>query len=74
MSTYTIELNNVVKKLNDYQILKLLYYAKNLIKSERDNDGVDVKHSCRYGIANGLYNIPDSIDACNEEIADMFGV
>lgn len=28
----------------------------------------------RLGIADGMYNIPDSIDACNDEIAKMFGV
>lgn len=27
----------------------------------------------RLGIADGMYNIPDSIDACNDEIAQMFG-
>jgi hypothetical protein len=25
------------------------------------------------GIADGMYNIPDSIDDCNDEIARMFG-
>ena len=28
----------------------------------------------RYGIADGLYDIPDDIDTCNDEIAEMFGV
>ena len=28
----------------------------------------------KLGIADGLYNIPDSIDTCNDEIARMFGV
>ena len=28
----------------------------------------------KLGIADGLYNIPDSIDECNDEIARMFGV
>ena len=28
----------------------------------------------RLGIADGIYNIPDNIDACNDEIAKMFGV
>ncbi len=28
----------------------------------------------RLGIADGRYNIPDNIDACNDEIAKMFGV
>ena len=28
----------------------------------------------KLGIADGMYNIPNSIDACNDEIARMFGV
>jgi hypothetical protein len=28
----------------------------------------------KLGIADGMYNIPDSIDSCNDEIARMFGV
>ncbi|MBR0341207.1 MAG: hypothetical protein IJH64_02945 [Oscillospiraceae bacterium] len=28
----------------------------------------------KLGIADGMYNIPDSIDTCNDEIARMFGV
>ena len=28
----------------------------------------------KLGKADGMYNIPDSIDACNDEIALMFGV
>ncbi len=28
----------------------------------------------RLGIADGMYDIPDDIDACNDEIAQMFGV
>ena len=28
----------------------------------------------RLGIADGMYDIPDDIDACNDEIARMFGV
>lgn len=31
-------------------------------------------HKRKLGIADGRYNIPDSIDACNDEIARMFGV
>ena len=31
-------------------------------------------HKRKLGIADGIYNIPDSIDACNDEIARMFGV
>lgn len=28
----------------------------------------------RLGIADGKYDIPDDIDFCNDEIAEMFGV
>ena len=28
----------------------------------------------KLGIADGMYSIPESIDACNDEIARMFGV
>ena len=28
----------------------------------------------KLGIADGMYKIPESIDACNDEIARMFGV
>ena len=28
----------------------------------------------RLGIADGMYDIPDDIDSCNDEIAQMFGV
>ena len=31
-------------------------------------------HKRKLGIADGMYSIPDSIDACNDEIAQMFGV
>ncbi len=31
-------------------------------------------HKRKLGIADGMYRIPDSIDACNDEIAQMFGV
>lgn len=31
-------------------------------------------HKRKLGIADGMYSIPDSIDACNDEIARMFGV
>ncbi len=31
-------------------------------------------HKRTLGIANGKYTIPDDIDGCNDEIAEMFGV
>ena len=34
----------------------------------------DVQKKRKLGIANGKYRIPDNIDECNDEIAEMFGV
>ena len=28
----------------------------------------------KFGIAKGKFSIPDNIDSCNDEIAEMFGV
>ena len=34
-----------------------------------------VKRSVKkFGIAKGKFSIPDNIDSCNDEIAEMFGV
>ena len=32
------------------------------------------RHRRKLGIADGMYKIPENIDACNDEIAQMFGV
>ena len=74
MSTYVAELNNVVENLDENQILKVLDYAKNMIARVKRTSKVDNLKNCRYGIADGLYEIPDDIDGCNEAIAEMFGV
>ena len=31
-------------------------------------------HKRKLGIADGMYSVPESIDACNDEIAQLFGV
>ena len=42
---------------------------------ERHNPNIVHNNSKRkLGIADGMYNIPDSIDDCKDEIARMFGV
>lgn len=33
-----------------------------------------IKNERKIGIANGTFIIPENIDECNEEIAEMFGV
>ena len=71
MSTYALELNHVVENLDDNQIIKLIDYAKKMIASVKKSDSVVVQKKHRYGILNGVYNIPDNIDDINDEIAEM---
>lgn len=52
--------------------ISLMAYLANAIKQntaklqERDN-------SNRLGVAKGKFSVPDDIDFCNDEIAEMFG-
>ena len=59
----------------------LVDLLKRMTASDRHSDDCraaeDVQiHSPRrkLGIADGMYRIPDNIDTCNDEIAQMFGV
>ena len=72
MSAAVMELNKVVDSMSESQIDKILSYAKFIKTDLRLNESI--KHKRRIGIADGLYNIPDDIDTCNDEIAEMFGV
>ena len=35
---------------------------------------ISISHKRKLGLAAGRYTIPDDIDTCNPEIAEMFGV
>ena len=74
MSVLVRELNNVVEKLDEKDILSVIDFAKNLITIAKNRIDRKSNNCHRYGIADGLYDIPDDIDACNDEIAEMFGV
>ena len=54
--------------------LNLLSYLANLINA-RQHQAVETKAvPKRLGVAKGKFEVPDDIDFCNDEIAEMFGV
>ena len=53
--------------------ISLMAYLANTIKQKANS--ADVQKKKRYfGMAKGEFEIPDDIDFCNDEIAEMFGV
>ena len=57
------------------EFLKRIKVNEKPFDDNQDAGAVRVQQRGRkLGIADGRYNIPDNIDACNDEIAQMFGV
>ncbi len=57
------------------ELLKRIKVSDSHSDDRQTAGGIQIRSSKRrLGIADGLYNIPDNIDACNDEIAQMFGV
>ncbi len=65
------EANLLINYLPYYSVRILV----ELIRKLNPVSNVSAKKGKRtLGIANGKYTIPDDIDGCNDEIAEMFGV
>ena len=52
--------------------IALMAYLANAIK--QNSAKCMRKKATRIGVAKGKFEVPDDIDFCNDEIADMFGV
>ena len=52
--------------------IALMAYLANAIK--QNSAKMYEKKTTRIGVAKGKFEVPDDIDFCNDEIADMFGV
>lgn len=77
---------DLLEEMDDEQLQAIQTVAKILVfrKTKANNsnsadsqtsENVRIQSSKRrLGIADGKYIIPDNIDACNDEIAKMFGV
>lgn len=71
LSVMNIEEQISLISLNEQ--IALMAYLANAIKKNSAKLH-EKKNSCRLGVAKGKFSIPDDIDFCNNEIADMFGV
>ena len=71
----------MINSMPDDAVGILVEFLKRMMSNESHPEDSRVSGDMRIqkpkrklGIADGMYNIPDSIDACNDEIARMFGV
>lgn len=71
---------NMINSMPDDAVVILVELLKGITVNDshfegQAAEGLQMRPSKRrIGIADGKYNIPDNIDACNDEIAKMFGV
>jgi len=54
---------------NRNMVINYILYLKELQISRRKKDV-----SKRFGIAKGKIQVPDDIDECNDEVAELFGI
>ena len=69
-------LMNIEKQISMISLteqIALMAYLANVIKQNSANIDKS-KTSKRLGVAKGKFEVPDDIDFCNDEIADLFGV
>lgn len=65
------EASTLISELPDDSVRILIELIRKLNPAKSD---MPKKGKRTLGIARGKYDIPDDIDACNDEIAEMFGV
>ena len=72
MSALQMEAYEMMGQLSESKLKLIIEIMKNFNNSPTKTS--DIKTSKRIGIAKGKFVVPDDIDECNEEIAEMFGV
>ncbi len=72
MSALQMEAYEMMGQLSEPKLKLIIEIMKNFNSSPAKTNGT--KTSKRIGIAKGKFVVPDDIDECNEEIAEMFGV
>ena len=71
----------MISSMPDDTVGVLVEFLKRMMVNNSHSDNCQAErdiqtppHKRRLGIADGMYIIPDNIDGCNDEIAQMFGV
>ena len=63
----------VMKKVVGLSDENLIFLSDMIDRFMKPNQNQEVKTK-RIGVAKGKFVVPDDIDECNDEIAEMFGV
>lgn len=72
MSALRMEAYEMMGQLSESKLKLIIEIMK--IFNNSPTKANDIKKSKRIGIAKGKFVVPDDIDECNKEIAEMFGV
>ena len=72
MSALQMEAYEMMGQLSESKLKLIIEIMKSFNNSPTKTS--DINTSKRIGIAKGKFVVPDDIDECNEEIAEMFGV
>ena len=70
-----VSIRNIEEQISSISLseqIALMAYLANIIKQNSANI-YKTNYSKRIGIAKGKFDVPDDIDFCNDEIAEMFG-
>ena len=66
------ELERLIQSLNEANYTAAISYIRFLSESQDKEPEPDV--SRRIGVAKGMFTAPDDLDACNDEVAALFGI
>ena len=70
----TLEMAQAISELNQTNYQAAMKFIRYLLSTQSKKETSMVDTSKRFGIAQGNLQVPDDIDFCNDEIADLFGV
>lgn len=72
MAEALMNLEEQISLISLSEQINLMAYLANVIK-QNTAKLQEPKKSNRLGVAKGKFDVPDDIDFCNDEIAQMFG-
>ena len=70
----TFEMTQALSELNQANYQAAMKFIRYLLSTQSKQETSVVDTSKRFGISQGNLQVPDDIDFCNDEIADLFGV
>lgn len=72
MATALMNIEEQISLISLNEQIALMAYLANTIK--QNSSKLSAKQGARrLGVAKGKFDVPDDIDFCNDEIAEMFG-